>query len=104
MKHIDPTTPIVVTRRYSRKNRQGTKAIGHVEVDGEQGFPTPKPVAIVGRMIRSSTPLDAWVLEPFGGSGTTLIAAEKTARRCAIMELKPAWCDVIRDRYARLTG
>jgi DNA modification methylase len=42
------------------------------------------------------------VFDPFAGSGTCLIAAEQTGRRCVAVELDPAWCDVIRDRYERL--
>ena len=52
----------------------------------------------------STTPKPGEVVyDPFGGSGTCLIAAEKHGRRCLAIELDPAWCDVIRDRYHALT-
>lgn len=75
-------------------------------VYGEErlGHPTPKPVAMLERAIISSTPAGGFVLEPFGGTGTTLIAAERTGRRCAMLEIDPGWCDVIVDRWERFTG
>jgi DNA modification methylase len=44
------------------------------------------------------------VLDPFAGSGSTLIACEELGRRCFAIELDPAYCDVIRRRYQELTG
>ena len=47
---------------------------------------------------------DDIVIEPFGGSGSTLIAAEKLKRRCRIMEKSPVYAEVIRKRWENLTG
>ena len=44
------------------------------------------------------------VLDPFGGSGTTLIACEQRGRRCRMMEIDPHYCDVIIDRWETFTG
>jgi DNA modification methylase len=44
------------------------------------------------------------LFEPFGGTGTMAVAAEKTGRRCYIMELSPAYCDVICQRWEQATG
>jgi DNA modification methylase len=44
------------------------------------------------------------VLDPFGGSGTTLIAAEKTGRSARLIEYDPAYCDTILRRFERVTG
>lgn len=66
--------------------------------------PTMKPVALVERAIRNSSRRGEVVLDPFGGSGTTLIAAERTGRRAALLELDPRFCDVIVQRWQRLTG
>ncbi|MDE2001753.1 MAG: DNA modification methylase [Patescibacteria group bacterium] len=61
--------------------------------------PTQKPVRLVGRAIRKSCPPDGAVLDLFGGSGSTLLAAEQSERSAFLMELDPAYCDVIRKRY-----
>ena len=66
--------------------------------------PTQKPVAIPERAIRNSSPAKGLVYEPFGGSGSTLIAAEKTGRKCYGMELDPKYCDVIVKRWEDFTG
>lgn len=66
--------------------------------------PTQKPVAILERAIRNSSCPDETVLDLFAGSGSTLIAAEVTGRRCFAMELDPRYCDVIRRRYERFVG
>jgi DNA modification methylase len=66
--------------------------------------PTMKPVALVAKaMLNSSRAGDA-ALDLFGGSGTTLIAAEQTGRVCFMMELDEKYCDVIVKRYARQVG
>jgi site-specific DNA-methyltransferase (adenine-specific) len=60
--------------------------------------PTMKPVELYERMMNNSTAAGELILEPFGGSGTTLIAAAKTGRICRAMEIAPRYCDVIRRR------
>lgn len=66
--------------------------------------PTMKPVALVERAIRNSSKSRDIVLDLFGGSGTTMIAAERTARRARLMELDPGYVDVIVNRWARNSG
>lgn len=66
--------------------------------------PTMKPVALCERAIRNSSRLHQVVLDLFGGSGSTLIAAEKTGRRACLVELEPAYCDVIVKRWEEYTG
>lgn len=65
--------------------------------------PTMKPIALMAYQIKNSTRPGELVLDPFGGSGSTLIAAEQTGRRCATCELDPKYCDVIRKRWWKLT-
>lgn len=66
--------------------------------------PTMKPIKLIGRfMINSSRPGDV-VADIFGGSGSTLITAEQLGRKCYMMELDPHYCDVILDRWEKLTG
>lgn len=66
--------------------------------------PTMKPVELVERAIRNSSKTKDLVLDPFGGSGTTLIACEKTGRRARLIELDPKYVDVIVKRWEEFTG
>ena len=66
--------------------------------------PTMKPVGLVERAIRNSSPRGGLVLDPFGGSGTTLVAAERTGRKAALLELDPGYVDVIVERWQAETG
>ena len=66
--------------------------------------PTMKPVALVANAILDGTLEGDTVLDLFGGSGTTMIAAEQTGRKCLMMELDPHYCDVIIKRWEDFTG
>ena len=66
--------------------------------------PTMKPVELVVRAIKNSSRPGNIVIDLFGGSGTTLIAAEQSGRKCRMMELDPKYCDVIIKRWETLTG
>jgi DNA modification methylase len=66
--------------------------------------PTQKPVALAERAIADFSDKRAIVLDLFGGSGSTLIACEKTSRQARLMELDPRYCDVIVKRWQQFTG
>jgi len=66
--------------------------------------PTMKPIELITRAINNSSRANDLVLDPFAGSGSTLIAAEQTRRRARVMEIDPKYCDVIIARYERITG
>jgi len=66
--------------------------------------PTVKPVALAADAIKDCSRRGETVLDPFGGSGTTLIAAEKTGRHARLIECDPAYCDQILCRFERSTG
>lgn len=66
--------------------------------------PTVKPVAMVVDAILDCSNKGDIILDPFGGSGTTLIAAEKTKRKARLIELDPLYCDVILKRWEEMTG
>jgi DNA modification methylase len=68
-----------------------------------EDHPTVKPVALVADAIRDATKPGDLVLDPFGGSGTTLIAAELTKRRAAIIEIEPKYADVTLRRFQEQT-
>ena len=64
--------------------------------------PTMKPITLCAKLIYNSSHEGDTVFEPFGGSGSTLIAAEQLGRRCCAIELEPKYCDVIVRRYKEL--
>jgi len=66
--------------------------------------PTVKPVALVADAIRDCSNRSGVILDPFGGAGTTMIAAEKTGRRARLIEIDPGYVDVAILRWQRLTG
>ncbi len=66
--------------------------------------PTVKPVNLVADAIKDCSKRRGIILDPFGGSGTTLIAAQKTGRQARMIELSPHYCDVIIKRWEKLTG
>lgn len=66
--------------------------------------PTMKPVGMIENQIKISSNNNSPVLDLFGGSGSTLIACEKTGRKCYMMELDPKYCDVIVKRWEEFTG
>jgi DNA modification methylase len=66
--------------------------------------PTQKPVELIERAIRNSSKSRDTVLDPFAGSGSTLIACEKTGRQARLIELDPKYCDVIIRRFEDLSG
>ena len=65
---------------------------------------TQKPVELVVRAIKNSTQKDQMVVDFFSGGGSTLIACEKTGRKCYGMEINPHYCDVIVKRWEKFTG
>lgn len=66
--------------------------------------PTMKPIKLIARLMKNSTRPNEKVLDPFGGSGSTLIAAEQLGRTCYMIELDPGYADVIMKRYEEFTG
>lgn len=66
--------------------------------------PTMKPVELVKNAIQNSSVQEQTIIDPFGGSGTTIIAAEQTNRKCYTMEISPKYCQTIIDRWQAITG
>jgi len=66
--------------------------------------PTMKPVGLLRRLILNSTAIGDTVYDPFGGSGSTLIACEHTKRKCVMVEMDPEYCQTIVARFMKLTG
>jgi DNA modification methylase len=66
--------------------------------------PTMKPIALISKLLKNSVVSGNRVLDPFGGSGSTLIACEQLGLRASLIELDPKYCDVIIQRWENLTG
>jgi len=66
--------------------------------------PTSKPVELLQRLVSNSSRKGQTVLDPFAGSGPTLIACEQLGRRARVVEIEPTYCDVILARFESLTG
>jgi len=66
--------------------------------------PTMKPIALLEQLLSDGSADGSIILDLFGGSGSTLIACEASHRRARLVELDPAYCDVIVERWQALTG
>jgi site-specific DNA-methyltransferase (adenine-specific) len=85
-------------------DRKQTTIVNFDRPSKNKEHPTMKPVGLCGYMINNSSKQGDIVLDLFGGSGSTLIACEKSDRRCLMMELDPKYVDVILLRWETLTG
>ena len=73
-------------------------------LDDLELHPTVKPVDLVADANQGCSRRGAIVLDPFGGSGTTIVAAQKSGRCARLIEYDPAYCDVILRRFEAVTG
>lgn len=95
--------PIMHRKGRKRWNKGGCSGIWrHLPVTGDErpDHPTPKPVGLMVELIRDFTDVGDVILDPFAGSGTTLVAALYTGRRCIGIELNPTYAALSRERAA----
>ena len=98
------------TRAYFDNTHDNMNDVWHFNKTSQKeredtgGHATPKPLALCSRGIKSSSRDGEFVLDVFGGSGSTLIACEQLGRKCFMMELDPHYCDVIIARWEKFTG
>ncbi|MFW5828623.1 MAG: DNA modification methylase [Planctomycetota bacterium] len=85
-------------------DRAQTTVLEHDKPKRNGEHPTMKPVELLTRMLGNSSGVGDVVLDPFGGSGSTLIAAQQTGRQARLVELDPRYCDVIVRRWEAFTG
>ena len=85
-------------------DRRQSTVLEYNKPSRNEQHPTMKPVALVARLMENSSAEGDVVMDVFGGSGTTLVAAEQLGRTCYMMELDPHYCDVIIARWEELTG
>jgi DNA modification methylase len=88
----------------SESRQLGTVYWGGVEGQSSGNHPAAFPIEFPKAYIEAMTDKGQIVYDPFGGSGSTLIAAEQTGRICFISELDPKYCDIILTRWENLTG
>jgi DNA modification methylase len=79
----------------------GANAFGSSRDDDLADHPTVKPLAMIADAIKDSSKRGGLILDPFGGSGTTLLAAQRTGRRARLIELEPGYVDVTIRRWMR---
>jgi DNA modification methylase len=82
----------------------GVNTFGETRNDELAMHPTVKPVAMISDAIKDCSKRGDIILDTFGGSGSTLIAAEQCGRKANLIELDPHYCDTIIARYQRITG
>jgi DNA modification methylase len=87
---------------YSDRKQTTVLEFSKPQRNGEH--PTMKPIELIEYCINNSCRAGGLVLDLFGGSGSTLIACEKTNRKAALIELDPRYCDVILERWQKYTG
>jgi site-specific DNA-methyltransferase (adenine-specific) len=85
-------------------DRKQTTVLEFNRPTANREHPTMKPVELIAYQIENSSKGGDLVFDPFGGSGTTLMACEQLDRKCYTMELDPKYCDVIVKRWEALTG
>ncbi|WP_343241184.1 DNA modification methylase [Methanoculleus sp. UBA45] len=90
--------------RYKNPDRTRTTVWECPRPNASREHPTMKPVALWARAIQDGSREADLVFDPFLGSGTTLVACEQLGRTCYGMEISPQYCQVIIDRWERLTG
>ena len=86
------------------RSRIQTDIIEEDKPTRNEWHPTMKPIRLMAKLMRNSSRPGEAVLDPFGGSGSTLLAAEQLGRACYTCELDPRYCDVILMRWEELTG
>lgn len=82
----------------------GANSFGRSRASDLAMHPTVKPVAMIADALKDASHRSGIILDPFGGSGTTLIAAERTGRRARLIEFDPYYVDATVARWAKLTG
>jgi DNA modification methylase len=102
--------PILIFRKKKFKNsvfnvpNNQSTVFNHDKPAANKDHPTIKPTALYVDLVKYHSNKEDFIFEPFGGSGTTLLACEQTKRRCLVMELQPEYCEITIKRWEDLTG
>mgnify|MGYP007083422791 CR=1 FL=1 len=90
--------------RHKMNRPKSKSVIFHPKPASSKLHPTMKPVGLLRKIIPNNTRAGEVVYDPFGGSGSTLIASEHLGRKCVMLELDPGYCQTIIERWETLTG
>lgn len=90
--------------RHKMNRPKSKSVIFHPKPSASKLHPTMKPIGLLRKIIPNNTKAGEWVYDPFGGSGSTLIACEHLGRKCMMIELDPMYCSTIVERWEKLTG
>ena len=90
--------------RHKMERSKAKSVLFHPKPASSKLHPTMKPVGLLRKLIPNSTKRGEGVYDPFGGSGSTLIACEHLERVATLVELDPAYCETIIARWEKLTG
>lgn len=93
-----------MVKKNITKEEEGESTVWRLHREQKYDHPTQKPIKLVTIAIRNSSKRDDVVLDLFGGSGSTLIAADQVSRTAWLMELDPKYVDVIIKRWEKATG
>ena len=102
-----PMHELIAYGWYGRHKVERSKAksvIFHPKPASSKLHPTMKPVGLLRKILPNSTKVGEWVYDPFGGSGSTLMACEHLKRKCIMVELDPLYVSIIIERWEKLTG
>ncbi len=91
---------------FAKRGGARVSDVWRIPRDAQQTYehPTQKPLKLIENALYNSSKIGDKVLDLFGGSGSTLIAAERAGRSAYLMERSPLFCDVIRKRYEKFTA
>ncbi len=103
--HLTEKDLIAMVKREKRAEAEGKTTIWSMKRDpvGDYVHPTQKPVELITYALVNSSKEDDVILDPFGGSGSTMIACQKTGRIAYSVEFDPTFVDVIVQRYVNYT-
>jgi DNA modification methylase len=90
--------------RHKMERAKGKSVMFHPRPAASKLHPTMKPIGLLRKLILDSTKIGEGVYDPFGGSGSTLIAAEHLQRKCVMLEIDPIYCETIIKRWEKVSG
>lgn len=92
------------TGRHKFERSKSKSVLFYPKPNSSKLHPTMKPLGLLRKMILNTTKIDETIYDPFGGSGSTLMACENTHRKCYMVEMDPEYCEIIIKRWEKTTN